>query len=43
MALKQSKQVRGGYPSPTPREAAGLITITAEYTTVTGDAIGGTS
>jgi hypothetical protein len=39
MALKQSKQVVAGYPSPTPREAANLINITAEYTTVTGDAI----
>lgn len=40
MALKQSKQVKGGYPSPTPREAAGLVAIPAEYTTVAGDAIG---
>lgn len=40
MALKQSKQVVAGYPAPTPREAANLINITAEYTVVAADAIG---
>jgi hypothetical protein len=40
MALKQSKQVVAGYPSPTPRAAADLIHVTGEYTVVAADAIG---
>jgi len=40
MALKQSKQVVNGYQCPTPDDASSLVGITAEYTTVTGDAIG---
>lgn len=40
MALKQSKQVAAGYPSPSPRDAVGIIRVTGEYVTVAGDAIG---
>jgi hypothetical protein len=40
MALKQSKQVVAGYPSPSPRDAVGVIRVTGEYLVVAADAIG---
>lgn len=39
MALKQSKQVRAGLPTPTAYDAAEPIFVTGEYVTATGDAI----
>ena len=39
MALKQSKQVLAGLPTPTATKAACLVPVTGEYVTVTGDAI----
>ncbi len=40
MALKQSKQVVAGYQCPTIDDASETVSITGEYTVVTGDVIG---
>lgn len=39
MALKQSKQVRAGLPTPAAYEASCPVVVTGEYVTATGDAI----
>ena len=39
MALKQSKQVASGLPTPTATEAGRVVLVTGEYVTATGDAI----